>query len=343
MRRSNFRRWFFVAGVIILLFAPRFSQALDTFSICAVDTVTGEVGSAGASCIAGSILLSDVHPGVGVIHTQAQWSPVNQNYARSLMDAGYSPSEIVSLLVQNDALHNPRIRQYGVVDLIDGGRSAAHTGRDCPDYKGQRLGPTYAIQGNTLAGPEVLDSMKARFERTDGSLADRLMAALQGAKIPGADTRCLARGTSSISAFIRVAQPADTNGVLFLDLEVPEASWGVEPIDLLQAQFDEWKAGLDVKNDKPAVVPKEFQQFPNYPNPFNPSTMITVGLPQDADLKVTVYNLLGREVAQLANDRYQAGYHRFVFDGSGLPSGIYFVRATVPGKLEQMRKVVLMK
>ena len=55
-----------------------------TFSIVAVDTTTGEVGSAGGSCIAGSIIISDIHPGVGAIHTQSYYLSANQNYALSL-------------------------------------------------------------------------------------------------------------------------------------------------------------------------------------------------------------------------------------------------------------------
>lgn len=91
------------------------------------------------------------------------------------------------------------------------------------------------------------------------------------------------------------------------------------------------------------ALPGEFTISAVFPNPFNPSTTITVSLPKTAELNVAVYNLLGREVAELANNRYQAGYHRFVFDGSGLPSGIYFVRATAPGELNQTKRVVLIK
>src|ERR1051325_2340703 len=62
--------------------------AQHTFSICAEDTATGIVGSAGASCISSAVIISDVHPGVGVIHTQAQWDGGNQNTGRALMNAG---------------------------------------------------------------------------------------------------------------------------------------------------------------------------------------------------------------------------------------------------------------
>lgn len=211
----------------------------DTFSIIAVDTNANEVGSAGASCIGGSIIISDIHPGLGAIHTQSWWNPNNQNNASNLMQQGFSPEEIIDWLIENDTQNNPLIRQYGVVDNIQGGRSAAYTGENCYDYKNHILGENYSIQGNILLGHSVLDSMEFRFNSTSGSLARRLMSALQGAKIPGADTRCLDEGISSLSAFIRVAKP-DDNEILFLDLNVNNITYIIDPIDSLQILFDIW-------------------------------------------------------------------------------------------------------
>ena len=70
--------------LLIILFYFGFCQ--DTFSIVAVNPYTGEVGSAGASCIAGSIIISDVHPGYGAIHTQSYWLSGNQNLASNYMN-----------------------------------------------------------------------------------------------------------------------------------------------------------------------------------------------------------------------------------------------------------------
>ena len=67
------------------------SYLFATFSIVAVDRNTREVGSAGGSCIANSIIISDIHPNVGVIHTQSYWLSSNQTYASNLMNQGYSP------------------------------------------------------------------------------------------------------------------------------------------------------------------------------------------------------------------------------------------------------------
>jgi len=226
--------------IYIIYIAFLFNQ--DTFSIVAVDLETGQVGSAGASCIGGSIIISDVHPGLGAIHTQSYWNGVNQNTASNLMSNGLSPLEIIDYLIENDAQSNPSIRQYGIVDMVNGGRSAAYTGDNCFDYKDHILGQTYSIQGNILLGPEILGNMEYNFLNTEGTLADKLMSSLQGANIPGADSRCLNDNLSSLSAFIRVANPTDDND-LFLDLNVNNVdfiSYHIDPIDSLQNLFDDW-------------------------------------------------------------------------------------------------------
>ncbi len=92
-----------------------------------------------------------------------------------------------------------------------------------------------------------------------------------------------------------------------------------------------------------APTPSEYVLHSAYPNPFNPSTVIAVGLPAAAELEVKVYNVMGREVTTLANGRYQEGFHAFRFDASGLASGLYFVRATVPGEMHEVQKIMLVK
>ncbi len=96
---------------------------------------------------------------------------------------------------------------------------------------------------------------------------------------------------------------------------------------------NEWLSGL----------PKDYCIAALYPNPFNPSLNVTVGLPQPADLRIVLYTIMGQQVAELVNSKVPAGYRHFVFNGSHLASGVYFLRAVVPGKMIQIRKVVLMK
>lgn len=238
---------------IITLFAlPFLLQAQHTFSIVAVDPNTGEIGSAGATCLdtnllggeEGALTISDIIPGVGAIHTQAYWDPNNQQNAQLRMLAGDSPQGIIDWLIANDVDNYPQVRQYGIVALNEGeSRSAAFTGKECHNKHGHITGSNYSIQGNILSSKEVLKKMEEGFLNTKGSLADKLMAAMQGANIVGADARCRKEGVSSLSAFLRVAQPTDsdpTYGNLSLELNIGATPDGIEPIDELQKAYDRW-------------------------------------------------------------------------------------------------------
>ena len=161
------------------------------------------------------------------------------------MEAGDSPQEIIDFLIANDPDGFPEFRQYGIVDLNDGTpRTAAYSGAEIPDEFSQIIGPNYVIVGNILISQEVFTDMETAFLNTEGTLAEKLMASLQGAKRPGTDVRCLDDGisSSSSSAFIRVADPSDTDtsfGNLSLDLNVFITDEIFEPIDELQILFDQ--------------------------------------------------------------------------------------------------------
>ena len=231
----------FIKKIYIVLSLCNIILSNDTFSIVAVDTLTGQVGSAGASCIQGSIIISDIHPGLGAIHTQSYWNASNQDSASSLMEQGYAPQDIIDWLVENDAQNNPTIRQYGVVDLLNGGRSAAFTGENCSDFKGHKIGDTYAIQGNILLGQSILDDMEEAFLTQYGTFEEKLMASLMAANVVGADTRCTPYGTPSISAFIRVSDPNDYEDQLFMDINVNNAPLTLNPLDSLHVLYWDWK------------------------------------------------------------------------------------------------------
>ncbi|MDP8205671.1 MAG: T9SS type A sorting domain-containing protein [Candidatus Electryonea clarkiae] len=79
------------------------------------------------------------------------------------------------------------------------------------------------------------------------------------------------------------------------------------------------------------------------PNPFNSTTTITVGVPTQSELNLNIFNITGQQITTLANERYAPGYHQFTFNADELPSGIYFIHASVPGKMSEVRKVVLIR
>lgn len=94
-------------------------------------------------------------------------------------------------------------------------------------------------------------------------------------------------------------------------------------------------------DDNPAV-PVKFSLSQNYPNPFNPSTQISFSLPKAADVKLVVFDILGREVATLVNEFRSAGNHNIEFNASNLSSGVYFYRLETDN-FTDTKKMLLIK
>jgi uncharacterized Ntn-hydrolase superfamily protein len=434
----------------ILFLCSGMVSAQDTFSIVAVDTVTREIGSAGASCVGpingvGAYIISDVIEGVGAIHTQASWLSANQQTAHQQMLLGKSPQEIIDWMTTHDAQGNPTTRQYGVVDLTRRGQSAAYTGVNCQNYKNHATGPGYSVQGNILLGQMIIDTIKNVYLRTPGPLADRLMQALQAAKIIGADTRCASRNTSTQSSFIKVVRIGDGATPYLLKI-VPDTPSGTDPIDVLRVQFNSWKDSLRTRVDpflsrlvldrdtliangtsqavitiipknnsdtllssgravllsntgsgvlgtvadlgngtyaatlrapmtpgtdtisaqvisgtdtvrvaaRPVVVyrsstpvsdagssPQTFLLEQNFPNPFNPVTIIhyAVGSPSNVSLKV--YDVGGKEILALVDGWRNAGRHAVTLDASVLASGTYYYQLRTADYIATRKMVVL--
>ncbi len=88
--------------------------------------------------------------------------------------------------------------------------------------------------------------------------------------------------------------------------------------------------------------PEDFTLSQNFPNPFNPATIIDYQLSMNSFVTLKIYDLLGREVALLVNGRQGAGSHSVTFDAGNLPSGIYLCQLGAAG-FREVRKMVLMK
>ena len=130
------------------------------------------------------------------------------------------------------------------------------------------------------------------------------------------------------------------------EFHFPFTKLGPGPAAWVPGDMSDWNADSffgESLESASVAVPDQYTMEAAYPNPFNPATTISVGLPKAANLSVTVYNALGQQVATLANGRVAEGYHSFTFDARNLSSGIYFIQATIPGHLNQMQKVSLLK
>ena len=88
-------------------------------------------------------------------------------------------------------------------------------------------------------------------------------------------------------------------------------------------------------------IPASFSLLQNYPNPFNPRTVISFSLSVVSNAILKVYDVMGREVQTLVNERLQAGTYETTFDGSGLNSGVYFYRLKTEGFSETKRMILL--
>jgi hypothetical protein len=103
-----------------------------------------------------------------------------------------------------------------------------------------------------------------------------------------------------------------------------------------------WNSGTSRVEQLSSTAPKTFLLEQNYPNPFNPSTTIRYQLPVASEVKLEVYDVLGKKVATLVSERQAAGYYQYVWNANGLTSGVYFYRLQAGGFVET-KKMMLVK
>jgi hypothetical protein len=89
-------------------------------------------------------------------------------------------------------------------------------------------------------------------------------------------------------------------------------------------------------------VPVKYTLEQNYPNPFNPITTIDFAIEEPGNVKVTVFNMLGQEVAKLTDKHYQAGRYTLAWDASNMASGLYFYKI-VAGDFSMTKKMTLLR
>ena len=199
---------------------PLGQEDVSTFSIIGFDPETQElgVGVQSRAFRAGAIVPYAV-AGVGAIATQAS---ANQSYgprAVGLLREGRTPEEVVRIITDEDPGRD--VRQVAVIDTQ--GRVAAHTGADRVarpnQFAGHMLGMNYSVQGNTLAGRQVITEMARAYEETEGELAEKLMAALEAGEAAGGDTRGMQ------AAGIYVVKPIDGDRTTdkWIDIRVDDA------------------------------------------------------------------------------------------------------------------------
>ena len=202
-----------------------------TFSIIAFDPVTNELGVGVQSRAFGAgAAVPYAKPGVGAVATQAS---ANRQYgpkAIALLEQGLSPAEVVKRITDEDPGRDTR--QVAVIDAK--GRSAVYTGKRVIDrnsdlkdlvhlggYAGHVSGPNFSAQGNTLASDEVVKAMAGAYQNGKGSMAERLMDALDAGQAKGGDTR----GMQSAGILVMRPLPANSESTVerIVDIRVDDA------------------------------------------------------------------------------------------------------------------------
>jgi uncharacterized Ntn-hydrolase superfamily protein len=157
-----------------------------TYSIVARDSRTGEMGVAVQShWFSVGTVVTWAEPGVGAVATQSFAEPAFGPHGLALLRLGLDPSTALSALVAADT--QPARRQVAMVDMQ--GRVAVHTGDACIAAAGHVSGEGVSAQANMMRNADVWPAMLAAYQRSEGALADRLMAALDAGEAAGGDVR----------------------------------------------------------------------------------------------------------------------------------------------------------
>jgi uncharacterized Ntn-hydrolase superfamily protein len=206
-----------------------------TFSICAHDPATGELGIAVSSCIlAVGRAVPSARPGVGVVAVQARSRRGLGGSLLSGLADGAAPADLV-----RRAAHaaEDADRQIAVLDAT--GRVAADTAPGSFPVSGHLLGEGFSVQGNMLASDEVLPAMSQAFTAARGGLADRLLASLTAGQDAGGDLR----GRQSAALLVVSGSPAtDEDDGVRMDLRVDDSADPVAQLRMLrnlQRAYDE--------------------------------------------------------------------------------------------------------
>lgn len=212
--------------------AEGWTEPVATYSIVAIDKTANEMGVAVQSCyfVVGPTVIW-AEPGVGAVATQAYVDVSYGPLGLALLRGGKTAPQALEALLGADP--DRELRQVAIVDPE--GHIAAHTGRRATPAAGHRTGPDYSAQGNLLANDRVWQAMGEAFERTQGSLAERFLAALEAAEAEGGDLRCR---QSAAMKIVRVRPEGPEWRNVVLDLRVDDHP---EPVAELRRLYRIWQ------------------------------------------------------------------------------------------------------
>lgn len=209
----------------------------NTFSIVARDPVTGALGAAVSTArLAVGNRVIHVEHNVGAIATQANTNPLLAKEALQRLQNGVTAKDALDAVLQADEKRDER--QLSIIDAK--GNVAAFTGTKPDDYKNHIIGKDFIVAGNILVGKETLEAMASAFDALKGTLADRVMAALEAGQQAGGDRR----GKIS-AAIVVVNQAPSSNGYAKnIDLRIDSSK---DPVAELRVLYDAYKVAFKIQ------------------------------------------------------------------------------------------------
>jgi uncharacterized Ntn-hydrolase superfamily protein len=230
------------AGVAAAYNLSLVNQAIHddaTWSIVAFDPATGEIGVIVQTCRpAVGNRCPWAEAGIGAVSTQASTNPLLATRVLGLLAKGMTASEALDIAINEDT--NKQARQIIVVDHQ--GNVAGFTGANPSEVKGHILRTNFAVAGNILASWDVLEDTADAFEAAQGTLAYRLIAAMEAGQAAGGDSR----GKMSIG--LKVVRPG---WVPFIDLRVDHDT--NDPFAELKRILDIWMTAGGANNRAPQL------------------------------------------------------------------------------------------
>jgi uncharacterized Ntn-hydrolase superfamily protein len=292
-----------IALAVLMLLAAH-STASATWSVIALDARTGQVIVASATCVRqqgfpsrkpnGARDLMDVQavivPGVGVAACQAGVDNTRQNQmlVYNELKKGTPPADIIELLKKHEATQKEpgmERRQFGIIAMPNGktitnrnnraGFNGANNSRSSLYFGGQVGDIYYHVQGNTLLGDQVMYLAALAFTRATGTMADRVMAAMEAADENGGDHRCNCGNNpldfvpcdnkTSHVAYITIANKDDAPGVTHNDGkyyayisvtdENTQKGESGNPVKTLRMRYNAWVKAGSPRTEPPGPTP----------------------------------------------------------------------------------------
>ena len=232
-----------IRKLFLFVFLLTALNSFATWSIIIVDSITGEIGIAGASCTYSVYGIGGIVPGKGGIVAQAMSNMNAKRKGMEMLRLGASPEEILYIIIDPAFDPTSALQQYGIVSLDYVDKPVTFTGGSTHPSRGSYTADGVCVQGNTLANEHVLNAVYTTVinaRKIGLSVRETLMKALLAGSEAGGDVRCGQQKASS--AFITVMKPGDNIKKPYLNLFISGiGKGGNNAVTVLAGLYRKWE------------------------------------------------------------------------------------------------------